>query len=215
MKHRSEAPSAIRARFTASIGLGAMIALSASGQALAATTWTDPVGDALFHAPPYADLVAASADENAGTFEFTMTVAGSIPETPRLTPPGVVELRWVATLDLDPTTNPVGWPLAPGAPQSAQVGAPEGFIAVAWDGSAFSATWYDRRPLLSGGEVVAIPVPFEINGDTVHVWLDGALIDDPASFGVAFVTVALPVLPGNDGFRRFFDYFQPLYNPWP
>lgn len=51
MKHRSEARSAIRARFMASIGLGAMISLSASGQAIAATTWTDPVGDALFLAP--------------------------------------------------------------------------------------------------------------------------------------------------------------------
>ena len=209
------APGHIRARLITSIGLGAMVALSASGHALAATTYSDPVGDTFYHAPPYSDLVAASVDEDDGTYEFTMTVAGSIPAAPRLTPPGVVELRWVVTLDLDPATNPVGWPFAPGAPQSAQKGAPEGFIAVAWDGNAFSATWYDRRPLLIGGDVQATTVPFEIGGDTVHVWLDGALIDDPASFGVGFVTAALPVLPGNGGYRRFLDYLQPFYNPWP
>lgn len=209
-------PGHSRAKWITSVGLGAMVALSASGQALAATTYTDPVGDAKFHAPAYADIVAGSVDEVGGTFEFTITVADAIPQTPRLTPPGVQALRWVVSLDLDPTTFPVGWPFAPGAPQSAQRGAPEGFVAVAWDGSAFSATLFDRRPLLSGGDVEATSVPFEIDGDTVHIWLDAALIGDPASFRFGFVTAALTTELGTIvDVKRLLDYLQPFYNQWP
>jgi hypothetical protein len=209
-------PGHSRARWITSVGLGAIVALSASGQALAATTYTDPVGDALFHAPAYADIVAGRVDEDTGIFEFTMTVAASIPEKPKLTAPGVQALRWVASLDLDPTTFPAGWPLAPGAPQSAQAASAEGFVAVAWDGTAFSATWFDRRPLLSGGDVVATSVPFEIDGNTVHMWLDGALIGHPASFRVGFVTAALTTELGTIvDVKRLLDYLQPFYRAWP
>ena len=207
---------AVRARLAASIGLGAIVALSASGQALAATTYTDPVGDAEFHAPAYADIVAGTVVEDAGNFEFIMRVADSIPATPRLTAPGVQALRWVVSLDLDSTTYPAGWPFAPGDPRSAQRGAAEAFVAVAWDGSAFSATLFDRRPLLSGGAVVATTVPFEIDGDTVHIWLDGALIGHPTSFRFGFVTAALTTELGTIvDVKRLLDYLEPFYNPWP
>lgn len=208
------AHSHTRARWITSVGLGAIIALSASGQALAVTTWTDPVGDALFHAPAYADIVAGSVEEDGGTFEFTLTVADEIPATPRLTPPGVQALRWVATLDLDSTTFPAGWPLAPGG--IGQSASAEGFVTVAWDGTGFSATWFDRRPLLSGGDVVATNVPFEIDGDTVHMWLDSALIGDPTSFRVGFVTAALTTELGTIvDVKRLLDYIEPFYNAWP
>ena len=193
-----------------------MVALSASGQALAASTWTDPVGDVSFHAPAYADIVAGTVSEDAGIFEFTVKVAAAIPQTPALTPPGVQAVRWVASLDLDSTTFPAGWPAAPGDSRSAQAPPAEGFVAVVWDGSAFSATWFDRRPLLSGGEVVATTVPFEIDGDTVHIWLDGALIGDPTSFRFGFVTAALTTELGTTvDVKRLLDYLQPFYNPWP
>lgn len=205
-----------RARWITSVGLGALVALSASGQALAASSWTDPVGDALFHAPAYADVVAGSVVDDAGTFEFILTVAAAIPETPKLTAPGVQAIRWVASLDLDATTHTSGWPAAPADQRSAQSPGAEGFVAVAWDGSAFSATLYDRRPLLSGGEVVATPVPFEIDGDTVHMWVDGALIGDPTSFRVGFVTAALTTELGTIvDIKRLLDYLQPFYNQWP
>lgn len=189
---------------------------AASGLALVATTYTDPVGDAQFHAPAYADIVAATVDKGASTFEFTMTVAAAIPEAPKLTPPGVQGLRWVVSLDLDPTTSPVGWPFAPGAPQSAQQGAPEAFVAVAWDGSAFSGTLFDRRPLLSGSEMVMTSVPFAIDGDKVHIWVDAALIGDPASFRFGFVTAALTTELGTIvDVKRLLDYLQPFYHQWP
>ena len=211
-----QAPGRIRARWITSVGLGAMVALSASGQALAASSWTDPVGDALFHAPAYADIVAGTVTENAGTFEFSLTVAEAIPETPKLTAPGVQALRWVASLELDPTTHPAGWPAAPGNPRSAQALAAEGFVAVVWDGTAFSATFFDRRPLLSGGAVVATAVPFEIDGDTVHMWLDGALIGNPTSFQIGFATAAVTVELGKlvDA-KQILDGLSPFYNPWP
>lgn len=213
---RTQKGGHIRARWITSVGLGTMVALSASGQALAATTYTDPVGDAQFHAQAYADIVAGTVEESAGTFEFTMTVAEAIPSVPDLRAPGVQALRWVVSLDLDPAAFPVGWPFAPGAPQSAQKGAADGFLAVAWDGSEFSGTFFDRRPLLSGGDVATTTVPFEIDGDTVHIWLDSALIGDPTSFRFGFVTAALTTELGTIvDVKRLLDYLQPFYNAWP
>jgi hypothetical protein len=145
-----------------------------------------------------------------------MTVAEAIPETPILPPPGVAELRWAVALDLDSTTFPAGWPLAPGDPRSNQSAPAEGFIAVAWTGSAFTGTWFDRRPLLTGGEVEATPVPFEIDGATVHVWLDGALIGDPERFRVGFVTAAETTQLGTlVDVKRLLDYLPQFYNQWP
>jgi len=201
---------------TTSVGLGALVALFASGQALAASTWTDPAGDALFHAPAYADVIGGTVNEADGTFEFTMTVAEAIPATPKLTAPGVQALRWAVSFDLDPTTFPAGWPAAPGDPRSEQAKAAEGFAAVVWDGSDFSATWFDRRPLLSGGEVEARSVPFEIDGNEVHIWLDATLIGHPSSFRVGFVTAAVTTKLGTlvDA-KQLLDNLQPFYNVWP
>ena len=206
----------VGARWITSIGLGAMVALSASGQALAATTYTDPVGDAQFHAPAYADIVAGTIDENAGIYEFTLKVADVIPEEPQLRAPGVAALRWVVSFDLDPTTFPVGWPFAPGAPQSAQKGAADAFLAVAWDGTEFSGTLFDRRPLLTGGEVAMTGVPFQIDGDEVHIWLDSALIDDPEGFSFGFVTAAVTTRLGTvvDA-KQLTDFLSPFWRTWP
>lgn len=198
-----------RTRMLAQITIGALL-LALPLAASAATTYTDPVGDTLFHAPPYMDIVAAGANEDSGTFEFTMTVAATIPEAPKFNPPGVAATWWVFPLDLDPAAFPVGWPLPP--PLG---GAAEALIAVGWDGSAFSGTLYDRRPLLVGGDVEVTTVPFEIDGNTVRARLDGALIDDPSSFGWGAVVNGLPVFPGNRGYSRFVDWLPRFYNPWP
>ena len=89
-------------------------------------------------------------------------------------------------------------------------------MAVAWDGASFSATLFDRRPLLTGGDVVATTVPFEIDGDEVHMWVDSALLGDPASFRVGFVTVALTTQLGTKvDIKRLLDVLDPFYNPWP
>lgn len=213
---RSSVPGHVRARRITSLGVAALVAMSASGLALAASSWTDPVGDAAFRAPAYADVVAGSVEEVGGVFKFTMTVAAPIPQAPILPPPGVAELRWAVPLDLDSTTFPAGWPLAPGDPRSNQRAAAEGFMAVAWTGSEFTGTWYDRRPLLSGGEHTATSVPFEIVGDKVSIWLDGALIGDPATFRVGFVTAAETTQLGTlVDVKRILDPLTPFYNVWP
>ena len=204
-----------RARWITSVGLGAIVALSASGQALASTSWTDPVGDALFHAPAYADIAAGRVDESGGTFQFTITVAAAIPAVPALRAPGVEALRWVASLDLDPTTFPAGWPAAPGDPRSDQAKPAEGFVAVIWDGNAFSGTFFDRRPLLTGGDVVTTAVPFEIDGATVTIWLDGALIGNPSTFNVGFATAAVTSNRGVIDAKQILDGLSPFYNQWP
>ena len=201
-------------RFLGAIAVGAIVALSTVGQAIAASSWTDPTGDALFRAPAYADIVAGGVEENGGIFELSMTVADVIPEAPQLPPPAAAELRWAFPIDLDPSTFPIGYP-APVAPESDQGAPAEGFVALAWNGSAFSATWYDRRPLLTGGEATATSVPFDIDGDMIHVWLDGSLIGDPASFRIGFLTLAVPVLPPNLGYNRRIDWLNPFYNAWP
>jgi hypothetical protein len=206
-----QAPRRTRARLITSVGLGAMVALSATGQALALTTYTDPVGDALFNAPAYLDVVSGTASESAGIFEFTLTVADAIPATPRFTAPGVQGLRWVVSFELDPTTHPQGWPAPPGQAPGA-----EGFISIAWDGHAFTGTFYDRRPLLTGGEVLATSVPFQIDGDTVRVWLDASLIGNPSTFRLGFVTVALTTKLGTKvDIKQLLDVLEPFYNPWP
>ena len=85
-----------------------------------------------------------------------------------------------------------------------------------WDGRDFSATWFDRRPLLSGGEVEARSVPFEIDGNEVHIWLDAALIGHPSTFRVGFVTAAVTTKLGTliDA-KQLLDNLQPFYNVWP
>jgi hypothetical protein len=75
---------------------------------------------------------------------------------------------------------------------------------------------FDRRPLLSGGDVEMTSVPFEIDGDEVHIWLDGGLIGNPASFRVGFVTAALTTELGTTvDQKQILDALSPFYNPWP
>jgi hypothetical protein len=200
--------------------LGAVMATLSSGHVLAASSWTDAAGDATFRAPAYADIIAGSVSEANGTFELTMTVAAPIPAMPEFVLPGVRELRWAIPLDLDPTTFPAGWPLGPTTEARHETlgltAPPEGFAAVSWNGSEFSATWYDRRPLLNGDEVTMTAVPFEIDGDTVHIWLDADLIGNPTSFRVGFATAAVTTELGTVvDTKRILDTSQPFYNAWP
>ena len=89
-------------------------------------------------------------------------------------------------------------------------------MAVVWDGSAFSAAWFDRRPLLTGGTYTVTSVPFEIDGNTVTVWMDGDLIGNPTSFKVGFATAAVSVELGTlvDA-KQVLDGMSPFLNQWP
>lgn len=59
-------------------------------------------------------------------------------------------------------------------------------------------------------------MPFEIDGDTVRMWLDGALIGDPTSFRVGFATAAVTTELGTIvDQKRILDGLQPFFNSWP
>jgi hypothetical protein len=192
-------------------GLAASLVLAVSAPAAAAnpSVVTDPVGDALYKAPGYMDIVSAQLADVGGTFEFQMSVAKPIPATPPLPPPATKEISWRWGLDTDPTTFPAGDPLAPGA-----TGPAEFVIAIAWDGSAFRAFLLDRRPLLTGGQAVLTPLDYTISGTLLQVDVEASALGDPSSFGWGGVTVYSSGPSGNDGFH-FVDGLSPFYTPWP
>lgn len=143
------------------------------------STVSDPVGDTLYNAPAFQDLVFGQMTKTAsGDFELLMEMAGPVPVAPLLPAPANHEIWWMWAFDLDPTANPKGYPFAPGSKRR-----PEFMVYVSWDGAAFAGTAIDRRPLLTGGEAIVTSVPFSMNGTIVEAVLASTLIGDvPPSF---------------------------------
>ena len=168
--------------------LALAVLASAVAQPVSAQTSTvfDPVGDALFHAPAFQDIVFGQMTKtDSGDFELLMGMAGPVPVNPPLPPPGVSEIWWAWAFDLDATARPKGYPLPPGfAPPPGGAGGSEFIVYVSWDGTEFARTAIDRRPLLTGGEAIITSVPFSIDGTIVEAFLAFTLIGDvPPSFG--------------------------------
>lgn len=184
---------------------------SAVAQPVSAQTSTvvDPVGDAMFNAPVFQDIVFGQMTKTAGgDFELLMEMAGPVPVNPPLPPPARWEIWWVWGFDLDPTTFPQGYPLSPGLALY-----PEFLVYVSWDGTEFAGTAVDRRPLLTGGEAIITPVPFSINGTRVEADLPYALIGDvPPSFGWGPSTVDWAGPFGSVGFIVP-DNAKTVFNP--
>ncbi|MEX2218522.1 MAG: hypothetical protein WD749_07135 [Phycisphaerales bacterium] len=150
------------------------------------STVFDPVGDIYFrNAPAFQDIVLGQVTKTAsGDLELLMELAGPVPVAPPLPPPGVNEIWWYWSFDLDPTTSPIGYPSTPGF-----AGKSEFIVYVSWNGTEFVGNAIDRRPLLTGGEAIVTPVPFSINGTIVEAFLPYELIGDvPPSFGWHLVT---------------------------
>lgn len=147
----------------------------------AVVSTTDPAGDASasqgngLSGETYQDIVSAEVDEGGGVFEFRMDVAASLPAAPIL-PPGITVQEWSWNLNTSPAL-PRGFPFSTGS-----AAPPEFIVTVLWDGSAFSGTLIDRRPLLAGGEAVSTSVPVEINGATIAAAVDADLLDNPSGF---------------------------------
>jgi hypothetical protein len=199
-------------RVLAGGALAASLVLTVSVPASAAnpSVLTDPVGDALYKAPGYMDMVREQLADRAGTFEFQMSVAEPIPAAPSLPPPATKQISWAWGIDTDPTTFPAGDPLAPGVH-----GPSEFVIVIAWDGSAFRAYLLDRRPLLTGGQAVRTPLAYTISGALLQVDVKSNALGDPSSFGWGGVTIySSGPFGSNTGFSLV-DVFSPQYNPWP
>jgi hypothetical protein len=162
------------------------------------STVSDPVGDALFNAPTFQDIVSVQMTRTAsGDFDLLMEMAGPVPAAPPMPLPASHQIWWVWNLDLDPTTSPRGYPLPAG---SAIV--PEFMVLVSWDGTAFAGTAIDRRPLLSGGEAIITPVPFSIDGTGVEADLASTLIGEvPSSFACYLRTIDWSGPVGSGGYH--------------
>jgi hypothetical protein len=180
-KHIAPRAIALLAAILSTAALG--IALPVSDQT---STVDDPVGDALFNAPAFQDVVFVQVTKTAaGDFELLMEMAGPVPVDPPLPPPGKSVIEWGWNFDLDPTTFPVGYPV------HKAYASPEFVVHVSWDGAGFAGVAIDRRPLLTGGEAIITPVPFSIDGTILQADLPYALIGAvPTSFGWYGATAA-------------------------
>jgi len=137
----------------------------------------DPVGDA---APPYMDIhnVKITEQRGSGRLYLLMQLASRVPKQPS----DPSWLFWSWYLDTDKTTSPSG-------------GIAEFTVHVRWDGTTFSAFLVDRRPLLTGGNLIITPVPFSVNGATVKAFVDLSAIGHPSSFDWFAGTKVQPGIP--------------------
>jgi hypothetical protein len=207
---RSKQGWAMRALAGGALAASLVLAVSVPASAANPSVVTDPVGDAVYKAPGYMDIVGAQLADLGGTFEFKMSVAKPVPATPPLPSPATKQISWSWPLDTDPTTNPAGAPKAPGYSAGAEL-----IITIAWDGSAFSAFLQDRRPLLTGGQAVLTPLDYTISGTLLQVDVEANALGDPSSFGwggVAFYWSG--PFDSNNG-NHFVDDLSPFYTPWP
>jgi hypothetical protein len=195
----------LAATSTTSSAWSCTIAQPASDQI---STVFDPVGDASLDAAAFQDIVFGQMTKRAsGDFELLMEVAGPVPVAPQPLP-GVREVWWYWSFDLDPSTFPQGYPLPPG--HSAY---PEVIVYVSWDGTHFAGTTVDRRPLLTGGEVIITPIPFSIDGTIVEAVLASELIGDvPPTFSWGLRTKVSSGAVGSAS-SRILDRADSTFNP--
>jgi hypothetical protein len=201
MKHRK--------RSLESTIAGVLMALTLSVPVSAAPVVADPVGDALYKAPAFMDIVRAELTEESGTFVFRMTVAAPIPNDPRVPPPANASIRWAFPIDSDPATFPEGDPFPRNQPGPAEFN-----TRVFWDGGAFTASLLDRRPLLAGGEAILTPLSFTVSGSEIRVAVPASLVG-ASSFRWGAVTVYASTAPGGNNGGHFVDTLQPFYSNWP
>jgi len=177
-------------------GVIALLAIAAVQPASAQVSMIfDPVGDTFFqNAPAFQDVALGRMTKTAGgDFELLMELAGPVPVAPLLPPQARSEIWWGWNFDLDPAAFPRGYPW--GIDRNSEF-----LLLVTWDGAEFAGTAIDRRPLLTGGEAIVIPVTFSINGTTVEAVLAYDLIGDvPATFGWAPFTIDWAGPVGSEG----------------
>lgn len=145
----------------------------------------DPEGDAFFMfnfnsplvAPGYQDIVKASAGLNDARFDFRMKMASEIPGSPAL-PSGLTLFEWRWSINTDPNSVPCGYPVSPGL-----CGQGDFEVQIFWDGTSFAAQLADRRPLVSGGDVLLLPLDsLQVKGSEFRVFVDAASLGTPSRF---------------------------------
>ena len=175
---------------------GGIIAETVSSAVLTSAV-TDPVGDAVasqgegLTGAAYQDIVGSGIDQTGGVFNLSMDVAAPIPANPVM-PPGIKLQEWSWNLNTGPGL-PGGFPFAPG-----NAAPPEFVVHVLWDGTTFTGTVIDRRPLLTGGEARTTAVSFVINGSRVSASVNAAILGNPSSFTWIARTDDWPTLLGTN-----------------
>jgi hypothetical protein len=176
----------------------------------------DPAGDTIFaHDAPFQDVIRAQLTRMAcGDFKLFMEVAVPVPVAPLLPPAGKSQIWWMWAFDLDPAPLPRGYPWHDGGSQN-QLGRPAEFIVyVSWDGTKFEGTAIDRRPLLTGGELILTSVPFRIDGKILQADLASEVIGTvPASFPWGPFTMSWSGPVGTEA-ARWADYFDGYFEDW-
>jgi hypothetical protein len=128
----------------------------------------DAQGDVAPSAPAYVDIVQAKVTEQVGrgTLVFQLELAGRLPKTPS------------AFVAFNPIID------TPGGPTG------DYGLVVRWCSRAMipacgpgPAHWESALILASGPSPTLNPFPFAVNGATVKMYVDPALIGDPTEFG--------------------------------
>jgi hypothetical protein len=137
-------------------------------------TIIDPRADAFYsngnEAPAFLDILAASITIS-DTLTLTVDVAGSLDALPK--PPGSGSdnvFDWHFALNTDDSTDPPGFPLAPGETAPAEF-----YVGAQWDGTAFHGILIDRRPALKGQPALMYSIPVSVSGSHITLTVPAAL----------------------------------------
>ena len=163
-------------KFKSGVGRACLCALLMSLAALTARAQTatviDPQGDAYYtpglEAPAFLDILAASFTIS-DTLTLTVDVAGSLDALPNPAGSGGV-FFWNFPLNTDNSTDPPGFPEAPGVTGSAEFA-----VYAQWDGTAFSGVFVDRRPALTGQPALLYSIPVSVSGSRITLTAPAAL----------------------------------------
>jgi hypothetical protein len=136
------------------------------------STVTEPPHDAFYspgHKAPAQLAILAASIMISDTLTLTVDVAGPLSALPDVHGTAGA-FFWNFPLNTDPSTNPPGFPLAPGTT------APADFDAYAIsDGTAFSGVFVDRRPALIGGSALLYSIPVSVSGSRITLTVPAAL----------------------------------------
>jgi hypothetical protein len=159
-------------RVAGSLLCALLVSLAALTARAQIATVTDPQGDAFYsqghEAPAFLDILVASITIS-DTLMLTVDVASSLDALPN--PPGSGGIFfWNFALNTDNSTDPPGFPEAPGVTAAAEF-----TVYALWDGTAFSATFVDRRPALTGGSALLYSIPVSVSGSSITLTVPATL----------------------------------------
>lgn len=159
-------------RIVGSLLCALLVSLAALTARAQTATVIDPQGDAFFspgnEAPAFLDILVASFTIS-DTLTCTVDVAGPLDALPN--PPGSGGVfAWHFGLNTDNSTDPPGFPEAPGITTPPEFG-----VDALWDGTAFSGVLYDRRPALTGGSALLYSIPVSVSGSRITLTVPEAL----------------------------------------